>query len=1054
LATTNKNFKVKNGLDVNGPIGVGSSPSYGSIGQVLTSQGTDSVPTWTTVSSSGLTATDYVVTGKLSGDQTIASNTNDVLISFVDDFDPQGWWNATSKQFTPNIAGYYNIALHVWWTAAGVTTNQYNIQIRKNSNTSAIFQNQTVTGSGSSQGGSRLVYLNGTTDYVDFTAYNGDSSTRSLQWGGAGQGTWFSAALMTAGKGDQGDPGDPGAGVAAGGTAGQILSKVDGTDYNTTWIDGATIPTSTVKHLVKNDSGVTLAKGTVVYTKGANGSNILVDKALATTDQFSSQVLGFLETELAPNASGYCINNGLITGINTNGTTAGDPVWLSGTTAGAFVAGTANKPVAPYHLVYLGVITRVNTNNGEIFVHISNGWELDELHNVNIDGTPADNEVLAYDSTSTIWINQTASEAGLAALSGATFTGNVAGTNANLSGNVNAVTVNATALIGNTNASTITTGTIDNARTSANSANGASTIVARDATGNFSANNITASLTGTASYATVAGEVALSNVTGLSTALDAKANLSGATFTGDISVNGGDILTNQTTATLYNTTATTVNIGGAAEVNIGNITHAGNTTINNDLRVFGSITFNNGASQLSATTIQVDDTLISLSDNNIADESDIGFYAGYNVASVDKHTGLVRDASDKVWNLFSNVAQPTGTVNFANAIYDTLKLGNLTSVTSASNATIQLLPGYASNVSVIQIGNKSNVASTGGILFNTGTDGTNAYDSAIFAYNGNTADGYGTIGIQALGLIVNNASSNASMEVSGTVFANNISATNNVNATTVNATTVNATTFIGSGASLTSIPNSATTANSANGASTIVARDANGSFNGNVITATTFNIPFTRTNLITNPNLETNTAGWGSGYSNTDRVTENPQSGTYSVRATTNGEDPYVLMQYTQANAVVLGTSYRAGVWVRIESGTAPITVDFYFGNGANRTVYFTATTSWQFIQAPATTAAGNTTFQMSVSADSVTLFVDSLILELTSTYTGTFFDGNTPDANGIDYAWTGTANASTSGAIGSIGVSYLSGANNFTGDVKIKGAYVEPISPFLLMGG
>ena len=43
-------------LASNGSIGVGSSPSYGTNGQVLTSSGTGSAPTWTTVStaSSGL----------------------------------------------------------------------------------------------------------------------------------------------------------------------------------------------------------------------------------------------------------------------------------------------------------------------------------------------------------------------------------------------------------------------------------------------------------------------------------------------------------------------------------------------------------------------------------------------------------------------------------------------------------------------------------------------------------------------------------------------------------------------------------------------------------------------------------------------------------------------------------------------------------------------------------------------------------------------------------------------------------------------------------------
>src|SRR5262249_22423445 len=44
-----------------------------------------------------------------------------------------------------------------------------------------------------------------------------------------------------------------------------------------------------------------------------------------------------------------------------------------------------------------------------------------------------------------------------------------------------------------------------------------------------------------------------------------------ATFSGDINANSGTIATNQTTGNLFNTTATTLNIGGAANVavNIG-----------------------------------------------------------------------------------------------------------------------------------------------------------------------------------------------------------------------------------------------------------------------------------------------------------------------------------------------------------------------------------------------------------------------------------------------------------------------------------------------------
>jgi len=171
--------------------------------------------------------------------------------------------------------------------------------------------------------------------------------------------------------------------------------------------------TSTVKHMVKNASGVALTAGQVVYITGADGTNMLIGLADADADATSATTIGLLENDLAINGHGYVVTEGLLAGINTTGATAGDPVWLSSTPGGKLY-GLANKPYAPAHLVYLGVVTRVNSNNGEIFVSVNNGWELDELHNVLISTPVANNEVLAYDSTSGLWINQTASEAGLA----------------------------------------------------------------------------------------------------------------------------------------------------------------------------------------------------------------------------------------------------------------------------------------------------------------------------------------------------------------------------------------------------------------------------------------------------------------------------------------------------------------------------------------------------------------------------------------------------------------------------------------------------------------
>jgi hypothetical protein len=87
----------------------------------------------------------------------------------------------------------------------------------------------------------------------------------------------------------------------------------------------------------------------------------------------------------------------------------------------------------------------------------------------------------------------------------------------------------------------------------------------------FTATNTFTPVTNFASGISAAGGVTFSgNFSGatgsFSRLLTASAGISasGATFSGDIAVNGGDITTTSTTATVFNTTATTLNFGGAA----------------------------------------------------------------------------------------------------------------------------------------------------------------------------------------------------------------------------------------------------------------------------------------------------------------------------------------------------------------------------------------------------------------------------------------------------------------------------------------------------------
>ena len=139
---------------------------------------------------------------------------------------------------------------------------------------------------------------------------------------------------------------------------------------------------SKVQHIVK--AGVAITKGQAVYVTSANGTNMIVGLASNATEATSSKTMGLALSTAAINDHIFVVTEGLIAGLNTSTATVGNPVWLG--VNGALIFGIANKPVAPAHLVYIGVVTRVSANNGEIFVHIQNGFELNEIHDVLING--------------------------------------------------------------------------------------------------------------------------------------------------------------------------------------------------------------------------------------------------------------------------------------------------------------------------------------------------------------------------------------------------------------------------------------------------------------------------------------------------------------------------------------------------------------------------------------------------------------------------------------------------------------------------------------------
>jgi len=152
---------------------------------------------------------------------------------------------------------------------------------------------------------------------------------------------------------------------------------------------------------VRNTTGATLTKGTIVYINNATGQTPTVAKAIATSDATSAQTLGMVSANISNNGVGYVTIIGLIDDINTNSYEDGDQLYLSSTTAGTF---TNIKPYAPFHLVYVGVVEYAHQNHGKIFVKVQNGYELDELHNVEA-RYPTSGQTLIYNSASGAWQN-------------------------------------------------------------------------------------------------------------------------------------------------------------------------------------------------------------------------------------------------------------------------------------------------------------------------------------------------------------------------------------------------------------------------------------------------------------------------------------------------------------------------------------------------------------------------------------------------------------------------------------------------------------------------
>lgn len=409
---------------------------------------------------------------------------------------------------------------------------------------------------------------------------------------------------------------------------------------------------------------------------------------------------------------------------------------------------------------------------------------------------------------------------------------NIAITASNVSGLATSATTDTT------NADNITSGTLNNARTTASASNGASTIVARDASGNFSANTITANLTG--------------NVTG-----NASGTAGSLATAQNISISGGATAANVsfdgTAAVGLNVTAMNASVINSGTIPNGNTTasasNGASTIVARDAS--GNFTANN----VTATNIIAGGSFITSLNASIINSGVIGNAFTTAASANGASTIVARDASG---NFAANVITANGssltTLN-ATAI-TTGTLDNARTSAASANGASTIVARDASGNFAANVATLTTVTGAG-----SGLTSLNASNLAS-----------GTVGTARLatGTANNTTFLRGDSTWAAVTGANDGTLTMNVSGTGLSGSA----TFTANqaGASTFTVTSNAS---SSNGASTIVARDGSGNFSAGTITAT---LTGTASSLVTGNSYQVGSFGVGTAASGT----------TGEIRATNN----------------------------------------------------------------------------------------------------------------------------------------------------------------------
>jgi len=134
--------------------------------------------------------------------QSVTADTNTIMSFNNEVYDTASCYNNTGStvggipaySFLPNVAGYYQVSINCFWLSYTAGVNQALALYLNGSGATELFRINLPNGNAS---GSRLIYLNGTTDYISASWYSTNGSS-TLVGNNGSYFSNFSAVLVRA----------------------------------------------------------------------------------------------------------------------------------------------------------------------------------------------------------------------------------------------------------------------------------------------------------------------------------------------------------------------------------------------------------------------------------------------------------------------------------------------------------------------------------------------------------------------------------------------------------------------------------------------------------------------------------------------------------------------------------------------------------------------------------------------------------------------------------------------------------------------------------------